>query len=81
VPKPGTEGADDAGSLVNTGEENFSGVLRRMECMALLPALASIYAIDLSKRQAIDPDTENVEDPGCWKCLWQADLKALECPS
>ena len=23
VPKPGTEGSDDAGSLVNTGEENF----------------------------------------------------------
>lgn len=29
VPKPGTEGSNDAGSPVNTGEENFRGILSR----------------------------------------------------
>ena len=30
VPKPGTEGSDDAGSLVNTGVENFSECFSRL---------------------------------------------------
>lgn len=32
VPKLGTMGLDDAGGLVNTGEENFGGVFLAVPC-------------------------------------------------